>query len=213
MVDGPFAETKEQLGGFYLIRLTGLMVDLVPGSAEAKGLLALELFHHARMDARVDGAGEMVLLADQDRSRWDLQEIGTANRVLRDALGESAGGPFQFQAMIAGFHANARTPHDTDWASIVAVYNRLLRLSDSPVVRLHRAVAMALVDGPHVGLQLLDRIDGLDDYYLFHSAQAALLLRAGRNVDAVEAFRRARALTTNPLEQRHLERRIGVAAR
>ncbi|MET1005271.1 MAG: sigma-70 family RNA polymerase sigma factor, partial [Propionibacteriaceae bacterium] len=133
------------------IRLTGLLIDVVPDSAEAKGLLALELFHRSRMASRVDHDGELVLLEDQDRSRWDLAQIQLANRVLGDAVAQQTPGAFQLQAMIAGYHAGARTAAETDWPAIVWLYDQLVRQHDSPVVRLNRAVAVAMADGPQVG--------------------------------------------------------------
>jgi len=190
------------------VRLTGLLVDLVPAAAEAKGLLALELFHRARMRTRLDGAGELVLLADQDRSRWGLTEIRLANRVLRDGLQQRDPGPFVLQAVIAAQHANARTAADTDWPAIVTAYNQLLRLTPSPVVALNRAVAVAEADGPGLGLALLCEITGLEDYHLWRATQGELLLRTGDRDRAAHAFGQARELTANPAEQRHLDRRL-----
>jgi len=190
------------------VRLTGLVVDLLPASAEAKGLLALELFSRARMASRVDLDGELVLLEDQDRLSWDRGQLQRANEVLRDAVRLESVGPFLLQAMIAGHHANAATAADTDWRAIVTLYDLLGRHTDSAVVRLNRAVAVAMVDGPAAGLALLDAISELDDYHLLHAARGELLLLAGRPEAAMASFARARELVNNPLERRHLDRRL-----
>ncbi len=187
------------------IRLTRQVVDELPSSAEAEGLLALELFHHARSSSRVDGIGELVLLEKQDRSAWDLVEITEANRRLRSAMARMTPGPYQVQAIIAGHHANARTADDTDWSAIAELYAQLARMSPNPVVELNRAVAIALADGPLAGLAVLDRLSGLDEYHLFHATRGELLDRAGRPARA--SFERARELTTNEAERRHLARR------
>jgi RNA polymerase sigma-70 factor (ECF subfamily) len=193
------------------VRLTGLVVDLVPDSAEAKGLLALELFHRARMPSRVGPDGDLVLLEDQDRSSWDRDLVATANHVLRDATERRDLGTFQLQAMIAGYHANAATAADTDWRAIADVYAELSRRSSSPVVRLNQAVAVAMADGARAGLDLLDAITDLDGYHLLHAARGELLLRAGSPEQATAAFRTARTLARNPVEQRHLDRRLDIA--
>jgi RNA polymerase sigma-70 factor (ECF subfamily) len=193
------------------IRLTAMIIDLVPDDGEAKGLLALELFNRARLAGRVDHDGGLVLLEDQDRTRWDLREIATANRVLSDAVTTSGVGPFRLQAMIAGTHANARTAADTDWSVIASLYALLAALDPSPVVALNHAVAVAMADGPNVGLSRLELITGLDRYHLFHAARGELLLRAGEREQAVAAFARARQLTQQPSEQRHLDRRLTAA--
>lgn len=190
------------------IRLTGLLVDLVPEDGEAKGLLALELFHRARMAGRVDPAGDLVLLADQDRTRWDLAAIATANRVLADAVAAPGTGPLRLQAMIAGAHANARTSADTDWTMITSLYGVLSSLDPSPVVALNHAVAVGLSDGPHLGLARLHEVSGLDRYHLFHAARGELLLESGDPAAAAAAFGHARALAQHPGEQRHLDRRL-----
>jgi len=192
-------------------RLTALMVDLAPDRPEGKGLLALELFHRARIATRVDGGGELILLEDQDRSRWDLREITLANRVLADALSQGRPGEFQLQALIAGCHANARLAGQTNWPAIVTAYDQLWQLTASPIVALNRAVAVAMADGPQLGLALLAEIQGLEAYHLFHAARGELLLRAGDPDGADAAFRRARELATNPAEQRHLDRRLQLA--
>ncbi|MCW2748592.1 MAG: putative polymerase, sigma-24 subunit, subfamily [Nocardioidaceae bacterium] len=190
------------------VRLTSLAHDLLPGNAEVEGLLALELFHRARFATRADEAGDLVLLEDQDRTQWDLGLIETANTVLSSALVRMRPGPYQLQAIIAGQHANARTAAETDWTAIERAYRQLAQMTDSPVVALNHAVAVAMADGPNAGLALLDSLDGLERYHLFHATRGELLLRAGRPADARAALERARALTSNPAEQRHLDRRI-----
>ncbi|WP_407342753.1 RNA polymerase sigma factor [Pengzhenrongella phosphoraccumulans] len=193
------------------IRLTRLLVELVKPTPEAEGLLALELFQHARVATRVDDAGDLVLLERQDRTRWDLPRILEANRVLATAMARGHPGVFQVEALIAAQHANARTAADTDWPAIVGLYAQLEAMTGSPVVRLNRAVAVAMADGPHAGLALLDPLDGLDGYHLLHATRGELLLRADRGSEAEVAFGRALMLATNPAEVRHLERRVAVA--
>ena len=197
------------------IRLTRQVVDELPLSAEAEGLLALELYHHARSGTRVDGVGELVLLENQDRTGWNLDEITEANARLRSAMTRMAPGPYQIQAIIAGHHANARTAADTDWSAIAELYAQLGRMAPNPVVELNRAVAIAMADGPLAGLAVLDRLTGLDDYHLFHATRGELLARAAR--PAAASFERARQLTSNEAERRHLARRAaetsGIVAR
>lgn len=193
------------------IRLTRVVGSLLPDNAETHGLLALELFHRARIDGRIDPAGELVLLEDQDRSRWNLATIREANTALHRALSLMHPGVFQMQAVIAGHHANARTAADTDWTAIANAYSQLGKMDPSPVVALNHAVAVAMADGPGAGLALLETIDGLDRYHLFHAARGEMLLRSGRNAAATQAFNDAVALTDNPAEQRHLNRRIAAA--
>lgn len=194
-------------------RLTELVAELLPAHAEVEGLLALELFHRARLATRTDTSGELVLLEDQDRSRWDLPMIERANAVLHSAMSRGAGGSYVVQAIIAGYHANARTAADTDWPAIAIAYRHLLQLDPSPVVALNHAVAVAMADGPLAGLALLDQIAGLDDYHLFHAARAELLARAGQTSAATTEFERAAALTSNPAERRHLGRRREAVSR
>jgi RNA polymerase sigma-70 factor (ECF subfamily) len=193
------------------VRLTQLVAQLVPANPEVEGLLALELFHKARMAARSDRAGDLILLEQQDRSQWDLATIQQANAVLATAMQRMAPGPYQMQAVIAGRHANARTAADTDWPLIAALYGQLVQMTPSPVVQLNHAVAIARADGPLAGLAMLDRLDGLASYHLFHAARGELLLRANRPAEAAAAFAKARELTANPAEQRHLDNRIVAA--
>ena len=193
------------------IRLTSAVASLVPGNAEALGLLALELYGRARTSSRFAG-GELVLLEHQDRTMWDAAGIEQANRALSAALALAVPGAFQLQAWIASHHANARTAAETDWSAIASAYGQLLALTPSPVVALNRAVAVAMADGAPAGLALLDGITGLDEYHLYWAARGELLARSGDPDAAAPAFRRARALATNPAEQRHLDRRIAAVS-
>jgi RNA polymerase sigma-70 factor, ECF subfamily len=190
------------------LRLTRVVAALLPDDTEAAGLLALQLYAVARSSTRLDAAGDLALLAEQDRSAWDLRTISEANAVLGQAMQAMRPGPFQLQAVIAGLHANARTAADTDWPSIARAYAQLATLTPSPVVALNHAVAVAMSDGPLVGLGLLDRIEGIDSYHLLHATRGELLLRADDPVGARAAFVTARTLTRNSVEQRHLDRRI-----
>jgi RNA polymerase sigma-70 factor, ECF subfamily len=189
------------------IRLTRALADILVDEPEVLGLLALEHFHRARSATRTDHTGDLILLEDQDRTRWDRHEIDEANAVLLRAIRQMRPGPYQLQAVIARHHAIARTAADTDWPAIVAAYGQLVAMTDSPVVRLNHAVAIAMADGPNAALAALERVDGLDDYHLFHAARSELLARAGRPDEATEAFNAAIALTTNDTERRHLTRR------
>ncbi len=196
------------------IRLTIQAGTLLPGNAEVDGLLALELYSRSRLDARfatgTSGELELVLLEHQDRTTWDLELIEQANAVLGRAMARNEPGPFQVQAVIASYHANARTAADTDWPAIAAAYGRLATMTSSPVVALNRAVAVAMADGAPAGLAVLDGVSGLDEYHLYWAARAELLLRNGERDAAASAFRTARALATNPAEQRHLDTRIAA---
>lgn len=189
------------------IRLTEALACIVDNQPEVLGLLALERFNRARAATRIDPSGDLVLLEDQDRTRWDLAEIAAADRVLMRALQQMQPGPYQLQAVIARHHATARTAADTDWPGIVAAYAQLVATTASPVARLNQAVAVAMADGPHAGLSALEQVDGLDDYHLFHAARGELLSRAGRTAEAADAFTTALALTSNEAERRHLTRR------
>ncbi len=193
------------------LRLTALVAQLLPEHPEVEGLLALELFNKARLAARANYAGDLVLLEHQDRSRWDLATIRQANAVLARAMKRMAPGPYQMQAVIAGRHANAPTAADTDWPLIAKLYGQLVQMTDSPVVRLNHAAAIAMSDGPLAGIAVLNGLEGLDAYHLFHATRGELLLRADEPGGAVKAFRQARGLTLNPAEQRHLDSRISAA--
>jgi RNA polymerase sigma-70 factor, ECF subfamily len=193
------------------IRLARLLTDLMPGEPECLGLLALMLFHHARRQARLTPSGEFVLLEEQDRSRWDGAAIDEGMAVLGRAVAGGELGPYQIQAAIAAAHAEAARPEDTDWVAIAAMYEQLARLSPNPVVELNRAVAVAMADGPAVGLSMIERITAtgeLDAYPWLHSARADLLRRLGRFEEAAQAYARARELITNPVDRAFLERRL-----
>jgi RNA polymerase sigma factor (sigma-70 family) len=162
------------------IRLGKLIATLLPDEPEALGLVALLLLHDSRAAARYTDAGDVVLLEDQERSRWDRAEIAEAVRLIDRALRHGAPGPYQLQAAIAALHAQAASPEQTDWTRIAAVYAELLKVMLSPVVALNRAVAVAMATTPSEGLALIDRIDGLERYHLLHSARADLLRRLER---------------------------------
>lgn len=191
-------------------RLSRLLVALMPREPEARGLLALMLLHHARRDARaVDG--ELVLLENQDRSVWDRAAIDEGAALVEEALRQGRVGPYQIQAAIAALHAQATTPQATDWPQIVALYTVLQRMHPTPVVRLNRAVAIAMAGDVPRGLALMDdlaREGALDRYHLFHSARADLLRRSGHAEAAREAWERALAVCTHPMERRFLEGRL-----
>ncbi len=196
------------------IRLGRVLVELMPDEPEARGLLALMLLSHSRRDARVDEAGELVLLEDQDRSLWHRDELdeGLALAVRAD-VGQ---GEYGLQAAIAAEHARAPRADDTDWARIASLYEGLTAVNSSAVVELNRAVAVAMAEGPARGLRLLDELDAsgrLGDYHLFHSARAGLLGRVGCDPEAAVAYGRALELATNPVERRFLERRLAAHAK
>jgi RNA polymerase sigma-70 factor (ECF subfamily) len=191
------------------IRLTRVVVRLMPDEPEARGLLALMLLHHARRAARTTPDGALVLLEDQDRSRWDHDAIDEGLALLDEAIALRRPGPYQLQAAIAALHARAPRAEDTDWPQIAALYGRLAELSPSAVIELNRAVAVAMCDGPARALPLVDALGGeLDGYHLFHSARADLLRRLDRGEEAAAAYRRALELATNPQERAFLEERL-----
>ena len=190
------------------IRLTATVAELAPEHAETHGLLALELFLESRRSTRIDGAGDLVLLEDQDRSRWDRALIDLGNGALHRAMALRSPGRFQVEANIAGLHANARSPRDTDWNLISALYAQLEAMTGSPVVALNRVVAIAMVDGPEAGLERLAQLTELDRYHLRWATEAELLVRSGRAGEAALAFDTALSLATSDAERRHLERRI-----
>jgi RNA polymerase sigma-70 factor (ECF subfamily) len=192
------------------IRLARLVVELVPGETETHGLLALLLLTDARRPARTDPDGTPVSLEDQDRSRWDRGAISEGIAVLEHALGFGRPGAFQVQAAVAALHAEAPSWEATDWPQIAALYGELERTSPSPVVTINRAAALALADGPHVGLALLATLDGderLERYQPLHAVRAELLARSGDAVAAAAAYRRAIDLTQNAAERRALQAR------
>jgi RNA polymerase sigma-70 factor (ECF subfamily) len=186
------------------IRLGKILVLLMPDEPEVFGLLALMLLHDARRAARLDTAGALVLLEDQDRALWDDERIAEGRRVLDRAIRLRRPGPYQLQAAIASLHIEPQT----DWAEVAALYARLSVLQPSPVVELNRAVAVAMADGPESGLALIDAIEGLDAYRHLHSARADLLRRLGRNGEAARAYSRALDLADQPEERAFLERRL-----
>ena len=188
------------------IRLAAVLATLMPDEAEAHGLHALLLLQDARRDARVTLDGELVLLADQERSRWDAAEIEQGRSALDRALVLRLPGPYQLQAAIASLHFEP----ETDWEQIALLYRRLAAFVPSPVVELNRAVAVAMADGPAAGLELLDAISGLDEYYLYHSARADLLRRLGRS--AASDYERALALAPSEVERDFLRRRQNLLA-
>jgi RNA polymerase sigma-70 factor (ECF subfamily) len=189
------------------IRLGRLLAELMPDEPEVLGLLALMLLTGARRPARSNAAGELVLLADQDRGRWDRGLIAEGQALVRRCLRRDQPGPYQIQAAIQAVHSDAATAADTDWRQIVLLYDQLLAMTPSPVVALNRAVAVAEVDGPEVALALADRI-ALEDFYLFHAIRADLLRRLGRDAEAARAYRAAVDLAGNATERDFLERRL-----
>lgn len=190
--------------------LAGLMVRLMPDEPEALGLLALTRLHLARADSRFDDEGNLVLLQDQDRSRWDQERIASALVVLRSAAALRRSGPYQVQAAIAACHAEARAWEETDWRQIVALYDALLELMPSPVVQLNRAIARRYLDGAAAALPEVDALgEALEDYYLFHATRAELLRDLGRDAEGRAALARALELTANPAERALLQRRLG----
>ncbi|MGH2637208.1 MAG: RNA polymerase sigma factor [Actinomycetota bacterium] len=191
------------------IRLARVLRGLMPDEPEAAGLLALMLLQHSRREARTDELGDLVLLEEQDRARWDHDMIDEGLALLDATLAARRPGPYQLQAAIASLHAGAPRPEDTDWPQIAAIYGRLVQATPTPVVELNRAVAVAMADGPARGLALVDELEGeLDGYHLFHAARADLLRRLERREEAAAAYRRALDLVANPNERTYLERRL-----
>ena len=193
------------------IRLGRVLVELMPDEPEAMGLLALMLLTEARRPARTDEAGDLVLLADQDRSRWDAALVAEGLALVRRCLRRNAPGPYQLQAAINAVHTDAATAADTDWSQVVALYDHLLRLAPTDVVRLNRAVAVAERDGPKAGLALLEGLD-LEGYVGFHVVRAELLGRLHRWPESVAEWERAAGLSDNAPESRHLRARAADAA-
>jgi RNA polymerase sigma-70 factor (ECF subfamily) len=194
--------------------LGSLLVTLFPREAEPAGLLALMRLHVARARARFDGDGELVLLADQDRSLWDRAMIADAVSLLERAAGIGRPGPYQFQAAIAACHAEAPSFADTDWAQVLVLYDMLMIVAPSPIVRLHRAVAIAQVHGAEAALGELDAIAGpLSGYHLLHAVRGRVLEELGDPDQARDEQLRAAELTANRAEQALLRRRIGALER
>jgi RNA polymerase sigma-70 factor (ECF subfamily) len=200
------------------VRLGRMIVELLPEQAGAIGLLALMLLHDARREARTGPLGDVILLEDQDRSRWDAQKIAEGLALVERALARRRApfpDAFTVQAAIAALHAQAPRAEDTDWRQIAALYGVLLRVEPSAVVELNRAVAVAMADGPEHGLRILDGLSErgvLRGYHLLPAARAALLVRVGRVDDAIDAYRTALRLVQNEPERRFLEQRLARIA-
>lgn len=190
------------------IRLARALVELMPDEPEAAGLLALMLLSEARAPSRTEG-GDLVLLRDQDRSRWDRTMIEEGHAIVRACIRRDQPGPFQLQAAIQAVHCDAESFGATDWPQIVVLYDHLMSLTPTPVVALNRAIALGETDGPEVALTALDGIESvLDDYHLLHAARATALRRLGRREAARAAFERATRLVTTEMERRFLDRQI-----
>ena len=203
--------TRDDLCG-EAIRLARLAADLLPGDPEVLGLLALMLVHQARRAARVDAAGDLVLIEDQDRSLWDRERIAEAQGLIEQALAARRIGPYVLQAAIAAVHVEAPSAAETDWPQIVALYDVLRRVAPSQVVALNRAAAIAMRDGPRAGLAAIDAAladGGLDDYHLAHAARADMQRRLGLTEAARGSYERALELARQPAERRFLEGRLG----
>jgi RNA polymerase sigma-70 factor (ECF subfamily) len=191
------------------IRLGRLLVELMPDEPEARGLLALMLLTDARRAARAGADGELVLLADQDRSRWDRAQIAEGHDLVRACLRRNAPGPYQLQAAINAVHTDADSVGDTDWEQVLQLYDQLLAVTPTPVVALNRAVAVAETDGPAAALGIVDELD-LTAFHAFHAVRADLLRRLGRDEDAARAYEAALALADNEPERRFLARQLGA---
>ncbi len=207
---GPLLRTDLCAEAIRLARLVcTLMEPKVP--AEVSGLLALMLLHDARRDARLDPSGDIVVLEEQDRTRWHQDQIGEALPLVEQSFRLGNPGPYALQAAIAALHCQAARPEDTDWPQIVRLYELLERIQPSPVVSLNRAVAVAMAFGPPAGLAIIDQLaatEELDDYHLLHAARADLFRRTGNSAEAARSYDRALALATNESERRYLQRRL-----
>jgi RNA polymerase sigma-70 factor (ECF subfamily) len=191
------------------IRLCRILVSLLPQSAEARGLLALMLLHDSRRETRLNEAGELVLLDEQDRSRWDQAKIREGISILDEALTLYSPGPYQVQAAISALHAQAPMAEATDWRQIAALYDTLARMNPSVVVEVNRAVAVALAWGINVGLEMLLRLETqADGFYPYHAARADLLRRMNQYEAAADAYKRAVDLCGNSTERAYLQRRL-----
>jgi RNA polymerase sigma-70 factor (ECF subfamily) len=193
------------------IRLGRLLVELMPARAAPRGLLALMLLHDSRREARLSAEGDLVLLEDQDRTRWDQAQIREGLVLVEEALRGDPSDPFALQAAIAALHARAARPAETDWAQIVALYGRLFAVQPTPVVMLNHAAAVAMARGPAEGLALLDQLAAshvLPGYHWLPAARADLLRRLGRRAEARAAYGEALALVGNEAERRFLQRRL-----
>jgi len=195
------------------IRLARVLCAIDAQGPENLGLLALILLHDSRRQARVDAAGALVTLEEQDRSLWDREQIAEGLALVETALRMGRVGPYQLQAAIAALHAEAESSEQTDWPQIAGLYRELARINPSPIVLLNGAVAVAMSEGPRRGLELLDALGAsgeLDRYHLFHAARADLLRRLGSFEAAADAYRRALALMANGVERAYLERRLAA---
>jgi len=195
------------------IRLGHMLCELMPANGDARGLLALMLLHDSRRAARVGTGGELVLLEDQDRTKWNREQIREGLALVDSALRAGRAGPYAIQAAIAAVHAQAARAADTDWCEIEALYAHLMRMQPSPVVELNHAVAVAMAQGPERGLQLIDALHGrgeLDGYHLMWSARADLQRRLGHWKDAAESYRAALALVSAGAERSFLARRLAA---
>jgi RNA polymerase sigma-70 factor, ECF subfamily len=193
------------------IRLARMLAELMPDEPEALGLLALMLLHHARRAGRVDEAGDLVTLEEQDRSLWDTALIDEGVTLLNAALEHDRAGAYQLQAAIAAAHATAAEPEDTDWPRIATLYGRLKELVPSAIVELNRAVAVGMADGPAAGLELLDALEAsgeLSGYHLLPATRADLLRRLGRYTESADSYRTALDLAPHEAERRYLARRL-----
>ncbi|MFZ0548167.1 MAG: RNA polymerase sigma factor [Candidatus Promineifilaceae bacterium] len=191
------------------IRLGRILVSLLPKSAEAQGLLALMLLHDSRRETRLNAVGELVLLDEQDRSQWDQAKIREGTAVLDEAMALFDPGPYQVQAAISALHAEAKTAEETDWLQIAILYNTLAQMIPSVVVKVNRAVAVAMEQGANEGLNLLLRLaDEADSFYPYHAARADLLRRTNQLEAAADAYQRAIALCPNTAERAYLQRRL-----
>jgi RNA polymerase sigma-70 factor (ECF subfamily) len=207
--EGPLVRTDLCSEAIRLGRLVRMPMTPQP-PAEATALLALMLLQDARRDARLDGAGELVILEDQDRSLWDRAEIAESLPLVEEAF-RGGPGPYALQAAIAALHCQAARPDDTDWPQILLLYDFLERIQPSPVVSLNRAVAVAMVQGPRPALAIVDSLAAtgdLENYHLLHAARADLLRRTGAAAEAAKSYTRALALATNGSERRFLDRRL-----
>lgn len=191
------------------IRLARQLARLMPDEPEVVGSLAMMLLTEARRHARTGADGALVLLADQDRSRWDPQLIAEGQRLVRACLRRNTPGPYQIQAAIQAVHSDAAVSGDTDWSQILRLYDQLLALAPTPVVALNRAVALAEIDGPQVALAALDGLD-LDDYHPYHATRGELLRRLGQRDAAADAYRCALDLAANTIERRFLDARLAA---
>jgi RNA polymerase sigma-70 factor, ECF subfamily len=193
------------------IRLGRILCSLIPKDSETLGLLALMLLHDSRRNARINAAGELVTLEEQDRTLWDRTEMEQGFQLVETALRLQHVGPYQLQAAIAALHGHAKSFEQTDWTEIAALYSRLSEVSPSPVVALNHAVAVAMSEGAEKGLALIDTLESsgeLGEYHLLYAARADLLRRLGRMREATEAYTRALRLARNPIEQNYLRRRL-----